>query len=124
MIVLKRIPFQSHCEHHFAPIVGHACVGYIPRRKIVGVSKLARVVEAYAKRLQLQERMTAQIANTIEAVLKPRGVGVVIKATHDCMNARGVRKKEGSVMTNHMLGAFRDIAVIRQEFLSAVNACL
>ena len=122
MVVLRRIPFQSHCEHHFAPIIGHAWVAYVPRQRVVGISKLARLVEAYAKRLQIQERMTAQIANTIEAVLKPQGVGVVIKATHHCMTARGIKKNGSDMVTSRMLGCFRDNAMTRQEFLSMVNA--
>ena len=122
MVVLRRIPFQSHCEHHFAPIIGHAWVAYVPSQRVVGISKLARLVEAFAKRLQIQERMTAQIANTIEAVLKPQGVGVVIKATHHCMTARGIKKEGSDLVTSRMLGCFRDNAMTRQEFLSMVNA--
>ena len=122
MVVLRRIPFQSHCEHHFAPIIGHAWVAYVPSQRVVGISKLARLVEAYAKRLQIQERMTAQIANTIETVLKPQGVGVVIKATHHCMTARGIKKTGSDLVTSRMLGCFRDNAMTRQEFLSMVHA--
>jgi len=122
MVVLRRIPFQSHCEHHFAPIIGHAWVAYVPSKRVVGISKLARLVEAYAKRLQIQERMTAQIANTIETVLKPQGVGVVIKATHHCMTARGIKKEGSDLVTSRMLGCFRDNAMTRQEFLSMVHA--
>ncbi len=122
MVVLRRIPFQSHCEHHFAPIIGHAWVAYVPSQRVVGISKLARLVEAFAKRLQIQERMTAQIANTIEAVLKPQGVGVVIKATHQCMTARGIKKDGSDLVTSRMLGCFRDNAMTRQEFLSMVHA--
>jgi len=122
MVVLRRIPFQSHCEHHFAPIIGHAWVAYVPSHRVVGISKLARLVEAYAKRLQIQERMTAQIANTIETVLKPQGVGVVIKATHHCMTARGIKKEGSDLVTSRMLGCFRDNAMTRQEFLSMVHA--
>jgi len=122
MVVLRRIPFQSHCEHHFAPIIGHAWVAYVPSQRVVGISKLARLVEAYAKRLQIQERMTAQIANTIEAVLKPQGVGVMIKATHHCMTARGIKKEGSDLVTSRMLGCFRDNAMTRQEFLSMVHA--
>ena len=122
MVVLRRILFQSHCEHHFAPIIGHAWIAYIPKHRVVGISKLARLVEAYAKRLQIQERMTAQIANTIEAVLKPQGVGVVIKATHHCMTARGIKKEGSDLVTSRMLGCFRDNAMTRQEFLSMVHA--
>lgn len=122
MIVLRRIPFQSRCEHHFAPIIGHAWVGYVPTDRVVGISKLARLVEAYARRLQIQERMTAQIANTIEAVLKPQGVGVVIKATHHCMTSRGIKKEGSDLVTSRMLGCFRDNAKTRQEFLAMVHA--
>lgn len=122
MVVLRRIPFQSHCEHHFAPIIGHAWVAYVPSQRVVGISKLARLVEAFAKRLQIQERMTAQIANTIEAVLKPQGVGVVIKATHHCMTARGIKKDGSDLVTSRMLGCFRDNAMTRQEFLAMVHA--
>lgn len=121
MVVLRRIPFQSHCEHHFAPIIGRAWVAYVPSQRVVGISKLARVVEAYAKRLQIQERMTAQIANTIETVLKPQGVGVVIKASHHCMSARGIKKEGLDLVTSRMLGCFRDNAMSRQEFLSMVH---
>ena len=122
MVVLRHIPFQSHCEHHMAPFIGHAWVAYVPDRRVVGISKLARVVEAYAKRLQIQERMTAQIANTVEAVLKPQGVGVVLKATHHCMTARGVKKHGTDLVTSRMLGCFRDNPMTRQEFLSTVRA--
>lgn len=122
MVVMRHIPFQSHCEHHFAPIIGRAWVAYVPSKRVVGISKLARLVESYAKRLQIQERMTAQIANTIETVLKPQGVGVVIKATHHCMTARGIKKEGSDMVTSRMLGCFRDNAMTRQEFLSLVNA--
>lgn len=121
MIVLRKIRFESHCEHHLAPIIGHAWVGYIPNGRVVGISKLARVVDAYAKRLQIQEKMTAQIANTIEKVLEPQGVAVVIKAEHHCMTTRGVHKPGTDMVTSRMLGAFRDNALTRQEFLSMVD---
>jgi GTP cyclohydrolase IA len=121
-VVLRCIPFQSHCEHHMAPFIGHACVSYLPDKRVVGISKLARVVEAYAKRLQIQERMTAQIANTIHAVLKPQGVGVVLMATHHCMTARGVKKHGTDLVTSRMLGCFRDNPMTRQEFLAAVQS--
>lgn len=121
MIVLRKIRFESHCEHHLAPIIGHAWVGYIPNGRVVGISKLARVVEAYAKRLQIQEKMTAQIANTIEKVLQPQGVAVVIKAEHHCMSTRGVHKPGTDMVTSRMLGAFRDNALTRQEFLTMVD---
>lgn len=118
MIVLRGIRFESHCEHHMAPIIGRAWVGYVPNGRVVGISKLARVVEAYAKRLQIQERFTAQIATTIDDVLKPRGVGVVIKASHHCMTTRGVLKPDTDLVTSHMLGCFRDNPELRREFLS------
>jgi len=121
MVVQRRIPFKSHWEHHFAPIIGHAWVTYAPSNRVVGISKLARLVEAYAKRFQIQERMTVQIANTIDSILKPQGVGVVIKATHHCMTARGIKKEGSDMVTSRMLGCFRDIAMTRQEFLSMVH---
>ncbi len=119
MVVLRGVPFESHCEHHVAPIIGRAWVGYVPNRRVVGISKLARVVEAYARRLQIQERMTAQIANRIETVLKPGGVAVVIKATHHCMLSRGVKKHGADLVTSRMLGVFRDNQMTRSEFLCA-----
>ena len=118
MIVLRGIRFESHCEHHMAPIVGQAWVAYVPSGRVVGISKLARVVEVYAKRLQIQEKMTAQIANTINDVLKPQGVGVIIKASHHCMTTRGVHKPDSDLVTSRMLGCFRDNPLTRQEFLS------
>jgi GTP cyclohydrolase I len=121
MIVLAGIPFESHCEHHMAPIIGRVSVGYIPRGRVVGISKLARVVEAFAKRLQIQERMTAQIANAIEDALHPKGVGVVICAAHHCMISRGVHKAGTELVTSRMLGCFRDNALTRQEFLNAAG---
>lgn len=121
MIVLRGIRFESHCEHHLAPIVGKAWVGYIPNGRVVGISKLARVVEAYAKRLQIQEKMTAQIANAIEHALAPQGVAVVIKAEHHCMTTRGVHKPGTDMVTSRMLGVFRDNAITRQEFLSMID---
>jgi GTP cyclohydrolase I len=121
MIVLRGIGFESHCEHHLAPIVGKAWVGYIPNGRVVGISKLARVVEAYAKRLQIQEKMTAQIANVIEQTLQPQGVAVVIKAEHHCMTTRGVHKPGTDMVTSRMLGVFRDNAITRQEFLSMID---
>jgi len=117
MIILRDIPFESHCEHHMAPIIGRAHVGYLPRNKVVGISKLARVVEAFARRFQVQEKMTAQIANCISDVLQPRGVGVVIEATHQCMTTRGVRKNDVSMVTSQLLGTFRKDARTRAEFL-------
>ena len=121
MVVLRGIRFESHCEHHMAPIIGRAWVAYIPKGRVVGISKLARVVNAYAKRLQIQEKMTAQIANIIQDVLQPEGVGVVIKATHHCMTTRGVHKHGTDMVTSRMLGAFRDSQMTRQEFLSLVT---
>ncbi len=121
MIVLRGIRFESHCEHHLAPIIGRAWVGYIPRGRVVGISKLARVVEVYAKRLQIQEKMTAQIANAIEQALNPQGVAVVIKAEHHCMTTRGIHKPGTDMVTSRMLGIFRDRAITRQEFLSMID---
>jgi GTP cyclohydrolase IA len=121
MIVLRSIRFESHCEHHLAPIIGRVWVAYVPSDRVVGISKLARVVEAYAKRLQIQERMTAQIANTINDVLKPQGVGVVIKASHQCMTTRGVHKPDTDLVTSRMLGCFRDNPLTRQEFLTMID---
>jgi GTP cyclohydrolase I len=121
MIVLRGIRFESHCEHHLAPIIGRAWVAYIPSGRVVGISKLARVVEIYAKRLQIQEKMTAQIADTIEQTLKPQGVGVVIKATHHCMSTRGVHQPDTDLVTSRMLGCFRDNSLTRQEFLAMVD---
>ena len=118
MIVLRGIRFESHCEHHMAPIIGQAWVGYVPSGRVVGISKLARVVEVYAKRLQIQEKMTAQIANTINDVLKPQGVGVIIKASHHCMTTRGIHKPNSDLVTSRMLGCFRENPLTRQEFLS------
>ena len=121
MIVLRGVRFESHCEHHLAPIIGQAWVAYVPNGRVVGISKLARVVDAFAKRMQIQERLTAQIANTINDVLKPQGVGVVIKAQHHCMATRGVHKHDSDLMTSRMLGCFRENAMTRQEFLSIVG---
>ena len=121
MIVLRDIEFESHCEHHMAPIIGRAWVAYIPNGRVVGISKLARVVEVYAKRLQIQEKMTAQIANAIEAVLQPQGVAVVLKAEHFCMTARGIMKPGTDLVTSRMLGCFRDNPTTRQEFLSMIE---
>ncbi len=118
MVILRGIPFESHCEHHMAPIIGRAWVAYLPTGRVVGISKLARVVDAYAKRLQIQEKMTAQIANTINHVLQPQGVAVLIKATHHCMSTRGVHKHDTDMVTSKMIGCFRDNAITRQEFLA------
>jgi GTP cyclohydrolase I len=121
VVVLRDISFESHCEHHMAPIVGRVHIGYLPRNRVVGISKLARLVEAYAKRLQIQERLTAQIANTLNDVLKPHGVAVVVQATHGCMTTRGVHKTAASLVTSRMLGVFRRQAQTRQEFLAALD---
>ena len=121
MIILKDIRFESHCEHHLAPIIGRVHVGYLPTNKVVGISKLARVVEAYARRLQVQEKMNAQIANTIQKVLEPKGVAVVIEATHQCMTTRGVHKTGVSMVTSSMLGEFRKNPLTRREFLSVIG---
>ncbi len=121
MVVLKDIPFESHCEHHMAPIIGKVHVGYLPRNKVVGISKLARVVETYAKRLQVQEKMTAQIADCIQDILEPYGVGVVVQATHECMSTRGVHKHGISMVTSRMAGAFREDEKTRREFLAVVG---
>ncbi len=121
MVVLKNISFESHCEHHLAPIIGRAHVGYLPNNKVVGISKLARVVEAYARRLQVQEKLNAQIAHCIDTVLQPRGVAVVIEATHQCMTTRGVHKTGVSMVTSMMHGAFRENAETRREFLSVIG---
>jgi len=122
MIVLRDISFESHCEHHMAPIIGKAHVGYLPNKKVVGISKLARVVEAFARRFQVQEKMTAQIANCIQDVLQPRGVGVVIEAKHQCMTTRGVHKSDVSMVTSQMGGSFRKDARTRAEFLRMIDA--
>ncbi len=122
MIVLRDIAFESHGEHHMAPIIGHAHVGYLPNNKVVGISKLARVVEAFARRFQVQEKMTAQVANCIWDVLSPKGVGVVIEATHQCMTTRGIHKSNVSMVTSQMLGTFRKDARTRAEFLRMIDA--
>jgi GTP cyclohydrolase IA len=121
LIVLRDIEFESHCEHHMAPIIGKAHVGYLPDGKVVGISKLARVVETYARRFQVQEKMTAQIADCIADVLQPRGVGVVIEGAHECMTTRGVHKRGVSMITSKMLGTFREDARTRAEFLQFIG---
>ena len=121
MVVLRDISFESFCEHHMAPIIGRAHVGYLPTDRIVGISKLARVVEGYARRFQVQEKLTAQIAACINEVLKPRGVGVVIDAVHQCMTTRGVHKRGVSMITSKMLGTFRADASTRAEFLRFID---
>jgi GTP cyclohydrolase IA len=121
MVVLKDIPFSSHCEHHIAPIIGKAHVGYLPDQKVVGISKLARLVELYARRLQIQEKMTSEIANTLLEVLQPKGVAVVIEASHECITTRGVDKPGVNMVTSRMLGAFRDDPSTRREFLAVIG---
>lgn len=121
MIILRGIRFESHCEHHMAPIIGRAWVAYLPNGRVVGISKLARVVQAFSKRMQIQEKMTAQIANAIQNVLQPHGVGVVLKAEHHCMTTRGVMKPGTDLVTSRMLGGFRDCPMTRQEFLSMID---
>jgi GTP cyclohydrolase IA len=120
MVVLRDVPFESCCEHHLAPIIGKAHIAYLPRQRVVGISKLARLLEVYAKRLQIQEKMTAQIANALDRVLRPRGVGVVIEAQHQCMTTRGVHKPGVALVTSRMLGAFRDDPATRREFLALI----
>jgi GTP cyclohydrolase I len=121
LVVLRNIAFESHCEHHMAPIIGRAHVGYLPTNKIVGISKLARVVDGYARRFQVQEKLTAEIASCINVVLRPRGVGVVIEAVHQCMTTRGVHKTRVSMVTSKMLGVFRQDARTRAEFLRFID---
>ena len=121
LIVLRDISFESHCEHHLAPIIGKVQVGYLPDRKVVGISKLARVVETFAKRLQVQEAMTAQIANCINDVLKPKGVGVVVEGVHHCMTTRGIHKPGVAMMTSCLLGDFRSDPRTRAEFLNIIR---
>ena len=124
LIVLRDIEFESHCEHHMAPIIGKAHIGYLPNGKVVGISKLARVVETYARRFQVQEKLTAQISDTINEVLQPRGVGVVIEGAHECMTTRGVHKRGVSMITSKMLGTFREDARTRAEFLRFIDVGL
>ena len=121
MVVLRNVRFESHCEHHIAPIIGKAHVAYLPDRRVVGISKLARLVDAFAKRLQIQEKMTAQIANTLNDVLQPKGVGVVIEASHGCMTTRGIHKSGLTMVTSQMIGAFREHDTTRREFLAAIG---
>lgn len=121
MVLLRDVRFESHCEHHLAPIIGRAHVAYLPERRVVGISKLARLVELYARRLQIQEKMTAQIANTINDILEPKGVAVVVEAAHQCMTTRGVHKPGVVMVTSRMLGAFRDNPSTRREFLAMIG---
>ena len=122
LIVLRGIRFESHCEHHMVPIIGCAHIGYLPDKRVIGISKLARVVDAFAKRLQIQEKMTAQIANAIDEVLRPKGVAVVIDASHQCMTTRGVHKSGVGMVTSRMLGVLRDDPTTRREFLSIIGS--
>ena len=121
VVVLRDIRFESHCEHHMAPVIGRVHIGYLPRNRVVGISKLARLVDVYARRLQIQEKMTAEIAACLDTVLKPHGVAVVTEATHQCMTTRGVHKTGVTMVTSRMLGVFRDHAETRQEFLAAIG---
>ena len=121
MVLLRDIRFESHCEHHMAPIIGKAHIGYLPAQRVVGLSKLARLVDVYARRLQIQEKMTAQIANTISEVLQPKGVAVVIEGAHQCMTTRGAHKPGATMMTSRMLGGFRTDARTRREFLAMIG---
>jgi len=121
IVLLRDIRVESYCEHHMVPIVGRAHVAYLPHRRVIGISKLARVVEAYSKRLQIQEKLTAQIANTINDVLHPRGVAVVVEASHQCMTTRGVHQPGVSMVTSRMLGVFRDDPTTRRELLAMLR---
>ena len=120
MIVMNDIRFESHCEHHMVPIIGKAHIGYLPDKRVVGISKLARLVDVYARRLQIQEKMTVQIADTLQEVLQPKGVGVVVEAAHQCMTTRGVHKPGAALVTSRMLGAFRKDVSTRREFLAII----
>lgn len=121
MVLVRDIPFASHCEHHIAPIIGKVHIAYLPTDRVLGLSKLARLVEVFSKRLQIQEKMTAQIANTLDEVLEPKGVAVVVDAVHECMTTRGVDKPGVGTITSHMVGAFRDDPATRREFLSMIG---
>lgn len=121
MVVMSDIRFESHCEHHMVPIIGKAHVAYLPDRRVVGISKLARLVDIYARRLQIQEKMTVQIADTLNGVLEPKGVAVVIEAAHQCMTTRGVHKPGATLITSRMLGAFRSNSTTRREFLAMIG---
>lgn len=121
MVILRNIRFESHCEHHIAPIIGHVHIAYLPNNRVVGISKLVRLVEVFAKRLQIQEKMTAQIADSIQDVMQPKGVAVVIEAAHECMTTRGVHKPGLTMVTSSMIGAFRDDAATRREFMAAIG---
>jgi GTP cyclohydrolase IA len=121
IVLLRDVRFVSHCEHHMAPIIGRIHIGYLPRNRVVGISKLVRVVDAYAKRLQVQEKLTAEIASCLDGVLKPHGVAVVVEGAHECMTTRGVRRTNVTMVTSRMLGVFRDQPQTREEFLSAID---
>ncbi len=121
MIVLRDIRFESYCEHHMVPIIGRCHIGYVPRKRVVGISKLARLVDVFAKRLSIQEKMTAQIADTLDEILHPLGVGVMVEASHQCMTTRGVHKTGVSMITSRMLGEFRDNEKTRREFLAIIG---
>ncbi len=121
IVLLRDVRFVSHCEHHMAPIIGRAHIAYLPRNRVVGISKLVRVVDAYAKRLQVQEKLTAEIASCLDSVLKPHGVAVVVEGAHECMTTRGVRRTDVTMVTSRMLGVFRDQPQTREEFLAAID---
>src|SRR6188472_949685 len=121
MVLLRDIRFESHCEHHIAPIIGRVHIGYLPRRRVLGISKLVRLVDVYAKRMQVQEKMTAEIAACLNSVLKPSGVAVVVEGAHECMTTRGIHKSDVTMVTSRMLGVFRTSEKTRQEFLSAIK---
>ena len=121
IVLLRDVRFVSHCEHHMAPIIGRVHIAYLPRNRVVGISKLIRLVDAYAKRLQVQEKLTAEIASCLDSVLKPHGVAVVVEGTHECMTTRGVRRTDVTMVTSRMLGVFRDQPQTREEFLSAID---
>jgi len=122
MVLLKNMRFESHCEHHLAPIIGHAHIAYLPEKRVVGISKLARLLDVFAKRLQIQEKMTVQIADTIQRVLQPRGVAVVIDASHQCMTTRGVHKPGSNTITSRMLGVFKEDPKARAEFMTLISS--
>jgi GTP cyclohydrolase I len=124
MVVLKDVEISSHCEHHMAPIIGRVHIGYLPDKSVVGISKLARIVDVYARRLQIQEKMTAQIADALDEVIRPRGVGVVVEAVHHCMTARGIQKRGVTMVTSRMLGSFRSDPKTRREFLAVIGQTL
>jgi GTP cyclohydrolase I len=121
IVLLRDVRFVSHCEHHMAPILGRVHIAYLPRNRVVGISKLIRLVDAYAKRLQVQEKLTAEIASCLDSVLRPHGVAVVVEGTHECMTTRGVRRSDVTMVTSRMLGVFRDQPQTRNEFLSAID---